>query len=267
MNGVKNTLLESGSRVLAAHLTRADLELLNGTSDCDLGLGVTSGIELVTLPHGSQLRTDLIERTECLKLLVAVTILLSEDLNERAEIIHRWIQMAIDTKTAMGNLYGFTGIMLGLCMPEVQRLTNTWHTVRQKFTDSAFNFESKLRSTLKSMNECTNPQAPNTTIPHLLPFMLLCERDLEDIYSMHKHGSSILQWESTAADYGMQMLFTHLQDTRTITQNLALYRRNAEHVLSDSRTFDDLTLDMFRSEFHLKFLFSSGGTSNDGSSD
>lgn len=259
MNGVKNTLLESGSRVLAAHLTRADLELLNGTSDCDLGLGVTSGIELVTLPHGSQLRTDLIERTECLKLLVAVTILLSEDLNERAEIIHRWIQMAIDTKTAMGNLYGFTGIMLGLCMPEVQRLTNTWHTVRQKFTDSAFNFESKLRSTLKSMNECTNPQAPNTTIPHLLPFMLLCERDLEDIYSMHKHGSSILQWESTAADYGMQMLFTHLQDTRTITQNLALYRRNAEHVLSDSRTFDDLTLDMFRSEFHLKFLWGSKG--------
>lgn len=41
------------------------------------------------------------------------------DLNERAEIIHRWIQMAIDTKTAMGNLYGFAGIMLGLCIPEV----------------------------------------------------------------------------------------------------------------------------------------------------
>lgn len=72
---------------------------------------------------------------------------------------------------------------------QIQRLTNTWHTVRQKFTDSAFNFESKLRSTLKAMNECTNPQAPNTTIPHLLPFMLLCERDLDDIYAMHKHVS------------------------------------------------------------------------------
>lgn len=72
---------------------------------------------------------------------------------------------------------------------QIQRLTNTWHTVRQKFTDSAFNFESKLRSTLKAMNECTNPQAPNTTIPHILPFMLLCERDLDDIYAMHKHVS------------------------------------------------------------------------------
>ncbi|XP_069999873.1 breast cancer anti-estrogen resistance protein 3 homolog isoform X3 [Penaeus vannamei] len=259
LKGVKNTLLESGSRILAAHLTRADLELLNGKAESDFGLGVTSGIELVTLPHGAQLRTDLIERTECLKLLVAVTILMAGDLNERAEIIHRWIQVAVDTKTAMGNLYGFTGIMLGLCMPEIQRLTNTWHTVRQKFTDSAFNFESKLRSTLKAMNECTNPQAPNTTIPHILPFMLLCERDLDDIYAMHKHGSSILQWESTAADYGMLMLFTHLQEARAITQNLSLYKRNSEHILSDSNILDDLTLDMFRSEFHLKFLWGSKG--------
>ncbi|XP_042215322.1 breast cancer anti-estrogen resistance protein 3 homolog isoform X2 [Homarus americanus] len=259
LKGVKNTLLESGSRVLAAHLTRVDLELLNGAGENDLGLGVTSGIELITLPHGAQLRTDLIERTECLKLLVAVTILLTPDLNERSEVIHRWIQVAIDTKTAMGNLYGFTGIMLGLCVPEIQRLTSTWHTVRQKFTDSAFNFESKLRSTLKAMNECTNPQAPNTTIPHILPFILLCERDLNDIYSMHKHGASILQWESTASDYGMQMLFSHLQETRAVTQNLTLYRRNAEHILPDSNTLDDLTLDMFRTEFHLKFLWGSKG--------
>ena len=60
-------------------------------------------------------------RTECLKLLVAITVLKTEDLCERAEIIHKWIQVAIDTKTAMGNLFGFTGIMLGLCIPEVSR--------------------------------------------------------------------------------------------------------------------------------------------------
>ncbi|KAG7172775.1 Breast cancer anti-estrogen resistance protein 3-like [Homarus americanus] len=183
-------VLFSLPEVLAAHLTRVDLELLNGAGENDLGLGVTSGIELITLPHGAQLRTDLIERTECLKLLVAVTILLTPDLNERSEVIHRWIQVAIDTKTAMGNLYGFTGIMLGLCVPE---------------------------------------------------------------------GASILQWESTASDYGMQMLFSHLQETRAVTQNLTLYRRNAEHILPDSNTLDDLTLDMFRTEFHLKFLWGSKG--------
>ena len=40
------------------------------------------------------------------------------------------------------------------------------------------------------MNECTNPQAPNTIIPHLLPFVLLCERDLDDIYSLHTKVTS-----------------------------------------------------------------------------
>lgn len=44
---------------------------------------------------------------------------MTPDLNERAEVIYRWIQVAVDTKTAMGNLYSFTGIMLGLCLPEV----------------------------------------------------------------------------------------------------------------------------------------------------
>lgn len=259
LKGVKNTLMESGSRVLASHLTQVDLELLNGVGENDFGLGVTSGIELITLPHGAQLRADLIERTECLKLLVAVTILMTTDLNERAEIIYRWIQVAVDTKTAMGNLYSFTGIMLGLCLPEIQRLTSTWHTVRQKYTDSAYNFESKLRSTLKAMNECTNPQAPNTTIPHLLPFLLLCERDLNDIYAMHRHSSSILQWESTASDYGLQMLVSHLQEARVVSQDLNLYRRNAEHILPDPNNLEELTLDMFRTEFHLKFLWGSKG--------
>lgn len=89
--------------------------------------------------------------------------------------------MAIDTKTALGNLYGFCGVMLGLCLPQIQRLANTWHLLRQKHTDEAFSFEAKLRPTLRAMNECTNPQAPNTTLPHLLPIALLGERSPEDV--------------------------------------------------------------------------------------
>lgn len=66
---------------------------------------------------------------------------------------------------------------------QIQKLNSTWHTLRQKYTDCAFNFEAKLRPTLKHMNECTNPQAPNTTIPHILPVILLQERTLQDFTS------------------------------------------------------------------------------------
>lgn len=64
---------------------------------------------------------------------------------------------------------------------QIQKLESTWHTLRQKFTDSAFNFEAKLRPTLKNMNDCSNPQAPNTTVPHLLPYVLLRDRGIEEI--------------------------------------------------------------------------------------
>jgi SH2 domain-containing protein 3C len=140
------------------------------------------------LDHGQQFRKDLIERTQCLKLLVAVTILTCPSDEERAETLNKWIQIAVDTKTAAGNLFGFCAICLGLSMPQILKLETTWHMLRQKYTDSAFNFEAKLRPTLKSMNDCSNPQAPNTTIPHLLPYLLLKDRSIEDILGELRGG-------------------------------------------------------------------------------
>jgi len=80
-----------------------------------------TGIETIMLEQGRQFRKDLIERTQCLKLLVAVTILTCPNDDERAETLNKWIQIAVDAKTAVGNLFGFSAIMLGLCMPQVSR--------------------------------------------------------------------------------------------------------------------------------------------------
>lgn len=74
------------------------------------------------LDHGQQFRKDLVERTQCLKLLVAVTILTCPTDEERAETLNKWIQIAVDVKTAAGNLFGFSAIMLGLSMPQVKKI-------------------------------------------------------------------------------------------------------------------------------------------------
>lgn len=134
-NGALNTfrmmLSETGPRVLANHMTRIDIRLILGDveqagfgSEKDIGSNSDkilecTGIELLTLDQGEQFRKDLIERTECIRLLVAVSILTCSSDDERAETLNKWIQVAIDTKTALGNLFGFCGIMLGLCMPQV----------------------------------------------------------------------------------------------------------------------------------------------------
>lgn len=34
-------------------------------------------------------------------------------------MLNLWIEVAIESKTALGNMYGFSGLMYGLCMPQV----------------------------------------------------------------------------------------------------------------------------------------------------
>lgn len=58
-------------------------------------------------------------RIETFRLLIAVTILTCQTDRQRADTINDWILLAVETKTALGNLYGFSAIMFGLCMPQV----------------------------------------------------------------------------------------------------------------------------------------------------
>ncbi|CAD7085603.1 unnamed protein product [Hermetia illucens] len=280
-NGALNTLrmmlAETGPRIIAQHLTRVDLYLFLGDLDnsaktpsekpAETSPLDCTGLELLTLSHGETFRHDLIERTQCLKFIVAVTILICQSDLERAETLNKWIQVAVDTKTALGNLFGFCAIMLGICMPQIQQLERTWHILRQKFTDSAFTFEAKLRPTLKSMNDCSNPQAPNTTVPHVLPYILLKDRGIEDVLmntnfsqSSSLMSSCINSWEHNADDFGISILFAHLDAARSFTKNLPLYKRNAQMVIDDSNArFDELLLEAFKTEFHMKFLWGSKG--------
>lgn len=59
---VISMLLDSGSRTLANHITQVDLRVLKMESSLDLGMGISSGLELLLLPQGHQLRQDILER-------------------------------------------------------------------------------------------------------------------------------------------------------------------------------------------------------------
>lgn len=70
--------------------------------------------------------------------------------------------------------------------------------------------------------------------------------------------SCISQWELSSPDLGLNTLYSHLYATRQFYKLLPTFRRNAEIVLADSKV-DDLLSDLFRTEFHLKFLWGSRG--------
>ncbi|GAB0089018.1 breast cancer anti-estrogen resistance protein 3 homolog [Sergentomyia squamirostris] len=262
-------LAENGPTILANHLTRVDMKMILGEETISGPRGIDSiGLEMITLFQGRQFRQDLIERTNSLRLLVAVTILTCPTDEERTEVLNKWILVALDTKTAMGNLFGFCGIMLGLCMPQIQQMDKVWHALRQQYTESAFTFEAKLRPTLKSMNDCSNPQAPNTCLPHLLPYVLLKDRRVDEILGSSQTSSPLVNaciapWESSASDFGLSIYSAHLEAGRNFAKSLPMYRRNAQIILNDSSIrVDELLEDTFRTEFHMKFLWGSKGALN-----
>lgn len=59
--------------------------------------------------------------------------------------------------------------------------------------------------------------------------------------------SCITPWETSAVDFGISILFGHLESVRHFTKNLSLYKRNAQIVMADSSSrLDELLEDAFR---------------------
>ncbi len=64
MSTIKALFMDGEAKVLSEHITKVDLEVLKVIGRHDLGVGVFSGLELITLPQGHQLRQDAIERSD-----------------------------------------------------------------------------------------------------------------------------------------------------------------------------------------------------------
>ena len=144
---VQSVLLDTGARVLANHLLRTDLEF---SSELDLSR--------IVVPSGRRLRRDLTERHFCLKYFVLITVLTTISAENRKSVLNKWIEIAIEIKSALGDLFGFAAVMEALGWPPMARLTNTWAEIRREFTQNAFIYETKLKPQMKAMIEASYDQ-------------------------------------------------------------------------------------------------------------
>uniref|UniRef100_A0A3Q2Y2X5 SH2 domain containing 3Cb n=1 Tax=Hippocampus comes TaxID=109280 RepID=A0A3Q2Y2X5_HIPCM len=152
---VKELLAGADPQTAARHITKWDCTLQRL-------MGVSSGMELLTLPHGQQLRLDLLERLHTMAIMLAVNVLgCTGTTEERASALHRMIGIAAELKCNMGNMFGFSAVMRALELPQVSRLEQTWMALRQRHTEDAVLYEKILRPFLKGLNEGRGtPPAP-----------------------------------------------------------------------------------------------------------
>ncbi|XP_005938851.1 SH2 domain-containing protein 3C isoform X2 [Haplochromis burtoni] len=252
---VKELLAEVDARAAAKHITMVDCtvaRILGVTPEMQRMMGVSSGLELLTLPHGHQLRLDLLERFYTMSIMMAVDLLgCTGSTEERAALLHKTIQLAAELKSSLGNMFGFAAVMRALELPQISRLEQTWVTLRQRHTEGAILYEKKLKPFMKNINDGKESSAlSNTTFPHIIPILSLLERGMA-------LGDVLEPWES--AEVGVDVVMYHLEAARTIAHHGELYRTNAETKLQGIQERAEIH-DIFQTEFQMRLLWGSRGS-------
>uniref|UniRef100_A0A672KQ24 SH2 domain containing 3A n=1 Tax=Sinocyclocheilus grahami TaxID=75366 RepID=A0A672KQ24_SINGR len=212
-------------------------------------MGVETGLELITLPHGGQLRQDLLERHHTLALGVAVDLLgCTGTVSQRAMVLHRIIQLAQELRNTTHDLYAFSAVMKALELPQVVRLEMTWRALRRNHTDSAVTFEKSLKPFMKSLNEGDGEYAVVSgplSLPHMEPLLRLMEGE-----------DSV---EST--DRACQLLYNLLQSARNAAALIG--RLTCRSLLPAGWEPIPELLEVFQTEFALRLFWGQMGAKAD----
>ncbi|XP_051541843.1 SH2 domain-containing protein 3C-like isoform X2 [Myxocyprinus asiaticus] len=251
---VKDILFEVDINTMAMHITKTDCmvaRILDMPEEMMKGMGVSSGMELLTLPHGHQLRQDLFERFHTMSIMLVVQLLgCTGSADERAALLHKVISLASELKSNLGNMFGFAMVMKCLEFPQIACLEETWTVLRQKYTESAVLYEKTLKPSMKMMNDGEEINVPTeTTFPHVLPLLSLLEKG---VVTLEESES----WES--ADTGVAMVLSHLDSARTIASNGRIFSASAEAQLQGFLEEPDVR-EVFLTEFQMRLLWGSGG--------
>ncbi|XP_044054364.1 breast cancer anti-estrogen resistance protein 3 isoform X2 [Siniperca chuatsi] len=251
----KELLLSHNHHSIARHLLMADCQvarILGVTPELEGQMGVSSGLELVTLPHGRQLRLDLMERHHTMAIGVAVDILgCTGSVEERASTLNRIILVALELKDTVGDLFAFTALMKALDLPQISRLEETWTTLRRNYTQTAISYEKTLKPFYKNLYEGTASSPPVVCIPLLMPLLTLMERP-----SITPEGVEL--WETS--DQGCDIMLRHLEAARDVAHNAQSHTANAQTILQGFLCDEDL-LEVFKTDFQLRLLWGSRGAS------
>uniref|UniRef100_A0A8C3WNP2 BCAR3 adaptor protein, NSP family member n=1 Tax=Catagonus wagneri TaxID=51154 RepID=A0A8C3WNP2_9CETA len=243
-------------RVIAQHMLSVDCKvarILEVSEEMRRGMGVSSGLELVTLPHGRQLRLDIIERHNTMAIGIAVDILgCTGTLEDRAATLHRVIRVAAELKDSVGDLYAFSAVMKALERPQITRLEKTWTALRHQYTQTAILYEKQLKPFSKILHEgresaCVPPSS--VSVPLLMPLVTLMERE-----AVTFEGTDM--WEKN--DESCEILLNHLATARLMAEAADSYRTNAERILAGFQPDEEMS-EIFKTEFQMRLLWGSKG--------
>ncbi|XP_060755285.1 breast cancer anti-estrogen resistance protein 3 homolog isoform X2 [Neoarius graeffei] len=248
LHSLKELFAHTDANTTALHMLSVDCQVARVTGVTEEQkrmMGVNSGLELITLPHGSQLRQDLLERHHLLALGVALDVLgCTGSINQRALVLHKAIQLAQALRSTAHDLYAFSAIMKALELPQVIRLEMTWRVLRRNHTESAVMFEKTLKPFMKALNEGDESVVSGPlSLPHMVPLLKLME------------GEDGVE----NSERGCQLLYNILQSSRHVAHHAKDYQQHAHALLSAGWEPIPELLEVFHTEFALRLFWGHAG--------
>ncbi|KAK5926128.1 hypothetical protein CgunFtcFv8_021723 [Champsocephalus gunnari] len=245
---LKELFNRSNADITAMHMLSVDCQvarIVGVTDEQKRIMGVGSGLELVTLPHGRQLRQDLLERHHLIALGVAVDILgCTGTVSQRSTVLHKLILLAQALKDHAHNLYSFSAVMKALDLPQITRLEMTWRALRRNHTETAVLFEKKLKPFMNMLNDGDDSVVHGpSAVPHLVPLLMAMEGD-DPVENSER---------------GCQLLYDVLQSARSAALHAQDYQQHAHTLLTGSWEPVPELLEAFRTEFALRLFWGQAG--------
>ncbi|XP_068444751.1 LOW QUALITY PROTEIN: breast cancer anti-estrogen resistance protein 3 homolog [Clinocottus analis] len=249
---LKELFNRSNADLTALHMLSVDCQvarIVGVTDEQKTVMGVESGLELVTLPHGRQLRQDLLERHHLISLGIAVDLLgCTGTVSQRATVLHKLILLAQALKESAHNLYSFSAVMAALELPQIMRLEMTWRALRRNHTETAVLFEKKLKPFMNLLNDGDDSAVRGAVaLPHLVPLLKAMEGD-DPVENSER---------------GCQLLYDVLQSARRAALHAHDYQQHAQSLLAGSWEPVPELLEAFRTEFALRLLWGQSGAAAD----
>lgn len=228
---VHRTLVETPAPILAVHLARVDLGLLG------LFPKGKNHLQRLANAHDIQWNTDMVERYFCMRTLVLVTILAASNISESARVLAKWIRVADETYKRLKNYYGFHCVASGFMdSPHLIGWNQLWSELRQSFPTEWGLINEPLRSMMQRLT-ANGMKMHDACVPNIVPIVL----------ALLNNSKMALNYDEAKEDAKICVAMTDV------------FQKNAEAAFGHIKCSDDLLIDLFRTEFHIRLFWGSNG--------
>lgn len=278
LNSIHRTLLDTPAPILAVHMTQMDLSLFGLGSIKKSSNKRPAGRYLHALTSPTQFHLDVLDRFLCLRTFVEVSVLAASNLGASAKVVAKWVRVAEETRKRLRNYFGFYAVGSAIASsPHLRTWSQLWNRVQEEWPEEWELLHGPIKHKVQKM-KTNNDLNGEASLPHIIPLVVtIVDRQQQHVQSEEHQeaGSSLnnkvineLRTEViTNAKNGMlccdfAFYDIHQKQAQLLASMAEVYQKNTELAFRHITNFEDLLLDFFRTEFHVKLLWGSNGAVN-----